>query len=85
VAVPDPEALIEDLRKRGLDASRATSSIAVVEPQAEDSPPTQARRMMSGVVFLPAYPGLPSHAFDAVADLVNGCTAVEAVEEGALS
>jgi perosamine synthetase len=85
VVVPDPEALIDDQRKRGLDASRATSSIAVVEPQAEDSPPTRARRMMSGVVFVPAYPGLPPHGFDVMADLVNGCTAVDAVEEVALS
>jgi len=85
VVVPDPEALILDLRKRGLDASRATSSIAVVEASAEHSPPTQARRMMSGVVFLPAYPGLPPHALHEMVDLVNGHVVSRAAREVALS
>ncbi len=85
VIVPEPEALVSDLRERGLDASRATSSIAVVQAPAEHLPPTQARRMMSGVVFLPAYPDLPSRAFDAMVDLVNNHCAGATVEGVPLS
>jgi hypothetical protein len=47
-----PRALIENLMKRGPDASQATSSITVIEPHAGDSPPTRARLLMSGVVSL---------------------------------
>jgi perosamine synthetase len=84
VVVPDPESLILDLREVGLDASQATSSIAVVEAGAGSLPPVQARRMMSGVVFLPVYPGLPPHALDAMVDLVNRA-AGKAVEQITLS
>jgi perosamine synthetase len=76
VVVTDPEALIEDLRQRGLDASQATSSIAVVEGN-DRSSPAEARRMMSGVVFLPVYPDVPAQAFDAMADVVNEHTVGE--------
>ena len=71
VVVKDPEALILDLRKHGLDASRATSSIAVVEEDEGHSSPAAARRIMSGVVFLPVYPSLPPQALDVMGDLVN--------------
>jgi perosamine synthetase len=79
VVVPDPGSLVEALRKRGLDASRATSNIAVVGATAGHSPPARAGLMMSGIVFLPVYPDLPSHALDAMADLVNKRTVVEEV------
>ena len=85
VVVADPGALISGLRKRGIDASQATSSIAVVEAPAEHSSPTEASRMMSGVVFLPVYQDLPSRAFDDVVELVNECAALEAAEEAASS
>jgi perosamine synthetase len=85
VEFQDPGSLILELRTRGLDASRATSSIAVVEASAEHSPPTHAHRMMSGIVFLPVYPGLPSHAFDAMVDVVNDCVAGESAEMATLS
>jgi perosamine synthetase len=85
VAVQDPRSLILELRTRGLDASRATSSITVVEASAGHSPPTHAHRMMSGIVFLPVYPGLPSCAFDEMVDVVNGCAAGEAVEMATVS
>jgi hypothetical protein len=71
VVVPDPEALISDLRDHGLDASQATSSIAVVEAPAGRPPAIGASLMMSGVVFLPAYPEVPSWAFDVIGDLVG--------------
>jgi perosamine synthetase len=80
VVVRDPGSLILELRTRGLDASRATSSITVVEASAGYSPPTHAHRMMAGIVFLPVYPGLPSCAFDVMVDVVNDCTVAEAVE-----
>jgi perosamine synthetase len=85
VVVPDPETLVFDLRKRGLDASQATSNIAVVEASAGHPPPTQAHRMMSGVVFLPVYPDLPPCALDAMVDLVNEHVRSRAVEEVTLS
>jgi perosamine synthetase len=79
--VPDPEALILGLRRRGFDASRATSSIAVVEAPDGCSSPAGASRMMSGVVFLPVHPDLPSRAFDAIVELVNEYSAGEVVED----
>ena len=68
VVVADPEALIADLRRLDLDASRATSSIAAVEAPAGRPSPGEASLMMSGVVFLPVYPELPARAFDVMAD-----------------
>ncbi|MBA2714841.1 MAG: DegT/DnrJ/EryC1/StrS family aminotransferase [Rubrobacteraceae bacterium] len=80
VVVRDPEALILGLRDSGLDASQATSSIAVVEAPAGRRSPSGASLMMSGVVFLPVNPGLPSHVFDVMVDLVNDCSAGGVVE-----
>ena len=85
VVVPDPEALILGLRRRGFDASRATSSIAVVEAPAGRSSPAEASRMMSRLVFLPVYPDIPSLAIDEIVDVVNDCMVGEAVEELARS
>jgi perosamine synthetase len=85
VVVPDAEALILGLRRRGFDASRATSSIAVVEAAAGRSSPAEASRMMSGVVFLPVFPDLPSGAVDAMVELVNERAAGETVEDPAPS
>ena len=65
---------------QGLDASQATSSIAVVEAPAGRSSPAEASLMMSGVVFLPVYPELPSQAFDVMVGLVNDCAARAAAE-----
>ena len=84
VVVDDPGTLISGLRRRGLDASRATSSITVVEAPVGRSSPAAASLMMSGVVFLPVYPELPLQAFDAMAGLVNDCAARGAVESVAL-
>jgi perosamine synthetase len=84
VVVADPEALVADLRRHGLDASRATSSIAAVEAPTGRSSPAEASLMMSGVVFLPVYPELPSQAFDVMVGLVDGCAARGADERVAL-
>jgi hypothetical protein len=75
VIVADPEALVADLRRLDLDASRATSSIATVEAPAGRSSPGEASLMMSGVVFLPVYPELPARVIDVMADIVNECAA----------
>jgi perosamine synthetase len=84
VIVADPGALVADLRRHGLDASRATSSIAAVEAPPGRSSPAEASLMMSGVVFLPVYPALPSQAFDVMASLVNDCAARGTAEQVAL-
>ena len=76
----DPEALILALHGRGLDASRATSNIAVVEAPPGRLSPTEASHMMSGVVFLPVYPELPPQAFDIMAGTIDGCMARGATE-----
>jgi hypothetical protein len=85
VVVHDPGSLILELRTRGLDASRATSSIAVVDASDGHSPPVHARRMMSGMVFLPVYPELSPRALNAMVDVLSGCTASEAAEVATLS
>jgi len=84
VIVPDPEALIVGLRDNGLDASQATSSIAVVEAPAGRSLASEASLMMSGVVFLPVRPDLPSQALDAMVALVNEHAAGRVVERAAV-
>jgi perosamine synthetase len=84
VVVEDPEPLVASLRRRGLDASQATSSIAVVEAPAGRTSPAEASLMMSGVVFLPVYQELPAQAFDVMAGLVNDCAARVAAESVAL-
>jgi perosamine synthetase len=80
VIVAEPGALVADLRRHGLDASRATSSIAAAEAPTGRASPAEASLMMSGIVFLPVYPELPSDAFDAMAGLVNDCAARVAAE-----
>jgi dTDP-4-amino-4,6-dideoxygalactose transaminase len=84
VIVAAPESLVADLRRRGLDASQATSSIAAVEAPTGCYSPAEASLMMSGVVFLPVYPELPSQAFDVMADIVDECAGRGAAERAAL-
>jgi perosamine synthetase len=84
VVVADPGALVDDLRRRGLDASQATSSIAAVDAPPGRPSPAEASLMMSGVVFLPAYPELPSQAFDMMDGIVNECAVRLAAERVAL-
>jgi perosamine synthetase len=84
VVVAEPGALILGLRRHGLDASQATSSIAVVEAPAGRLSPAEASLMMSGVVFLPVYPGLPPQTFDVMAGLVNDSAARGVAERVAL-
>ena len=79
VLVSDPEELVSALRRRGLDASRVTSSIAPVPapPEFPRLVPEEADRMMSQVVFLPVYPELPEEALDRLADVVEEVAGVD--------
>ncbi|TCJ34782.1 DegT/DnrJ/EryC1/StrS family aminotransferase [Parafrankia sp. BMG5.11] len=55
VIVDDPARVVEALRAAGVDAAPTTSQIGAVEPA-----PPGARRVLTGLVFLPAYPELPA-------------------------
>jgi perosamine synthetase len=69
----DPDALIPVLRREGFDAARATSNIAAIgaPPSHPDCTPTAAARMMSHIVFLPAYPELTGEAMGRLIRAVN--------------
>src|SRR5215213_8129588 len=74
---------------RSFDRERLASSgerfaSGLREAPAGRSLPTEASLMMSGVVFLPVYPELPSQAFDVMAGLVNDCAARGAIGSVAL-
>lgn len=55
-----PDELIQACRRAGIDAARGASSVSVVAspPGRPESGAKAAARMMSGLVFLPAYPEL---------------------------
>ena len=69
----DPDSLIPVLRREGFDAARATSNIAAVgaPPSHPDCTPTAAARMMSRIVFLPAYPEIAAEAMGRMIRAVN--------------
>jgi perosamine synthetase len=58
VVTGEPRALVDELRRAGFDAARATSAIAAVPPPPgrPDLEPVEACRLMAGMVFVPAYP-----------------------------
>jgi dTDP-4-amino-4,6-dideoxygalactose transaminase len=60
VVSQDPELLVHALQGAGFDVAQGTSAIQVVEPPSgrDDIDPTEARRLMAGIVFLPVYPEL---------------------------
>jgi perosamine synthetase len=62
VVADEPERLIRELRREGFDATTGTSAIAVVDAPSNRSEldAQEARRLMEGIVFLPAYPEVPS-------------------------
>jgi dTDP-4-amino-4,6-dideoxygalactose transaminase len=66
----DPEGLVRALREAGFDATRGTSAIGVVEPPAgrEEVDPSEARRLMAGIVFLPVYPELSRATLERLAE-----------------
>jgi perosamine synthetase len=75
----DPPRLVTALRAQGLDASRGTTSIGIVEAPADraDLDPDAARAILDDVVFVPCYPDLDD---EAVARLA--ATLVVLIEEG---
>ena len=77
VMVRDPEGLVEGLRQRGFDASRATSSIVAIRPPDGAPEPVGAAGMMARTVFLPAFYGLTRTDLDRLANAVNELTAAE--------
>ena len=57
VWAPDPDALVAELRRQGIDVSTGTSNLVAVA--AEDGRvPEQAGRLMASIVYLPSYPQL---------------------------
>jgi perosamine synthetase len=61
VVTPQADQLISECRRAGFDAARGASSVSTVAAPIgrPESEPTQARKMMVRLVFLPAYPELP--------------------------
>ena len=73
VTAPDPRRIVEAVRARGFDASLKASSVSAV-PAPPDRPeldPVRARDVMSRLVFLPAYPELPSGSLGQIAAAVT--------------
>lgn len=65
VAAPDPDRLVAELRRRGVDASQGTSNLAAVV--AEDGwVPPQAAGLMAAIVYLPCYPELGADGRDRI-------------------
>jgi dTDP-4-amino-4,6-dideoxygalactose transaminase len=79
IVVPDSEVLVSTLRRRGFDASRATSNIAPVPTprNLSELAPEEARRMMSRLAFLPVYPDLPDEALDRLVSAVQDAIGLE--------
>jgi dTDP-4-amino-4,6-dideoxygalactose transaminase len=61
VVSSEPDRLISECRRAGIDAARGASSVSVVSsPEGRpESDPSEARAMMGSLVFVPAYPELP--------------------------
>jgi dTDP-4-amino-4,6-dideoxygalactose transaminase len=73
VRVRDPDALVQTLRREGLDAARGTSTITALTapPSRPDAHPTVCARWPAEMVFLPAYPEVPEALRDHMADVVR--------------
>jgi dTDP-4-amino-4,6-dideoxygalactose transaminase len=73
VLTPAPQELVSRLRRKGFDASRATSNIALVPapPGLPHLAPEEATHMMSSLVFLPVYPELPEEAQDELSNALE--------------
>ncbi|HEX4929642.1 MAG TPA: DegT/DnrJ/EryC1/StrS family aminotransferase, partial [Gaiellaceae bacterium] len=72
VLAADRVGLVSSLRLAGFDAATATSGIAAVAgpPDRPDLEPTQARRTLEQIVFLPVYPELGAGELDRLAETV---------------
>jgi perosamine synthetase len=65
VAAPDPDGLVAELRRRGVDASQGTSNLAAVAAEDGRVPP-RAAELMANIVYLPCYPELGSDGRDRI-------------------
>ena len=72
VSAPDPARLIDAVRAAGFDAARKASSVSTIAAPADrpELEPLRAREAMSRLVFLPAYPELPSGSLERIANAV---------------
>jgi perosamine synthetase len=65
VVAPDPERLVAELRRRGVDASQGTSNLTAVGG-ANGRVPPQAASLMAAIVYLPCYPELGDDGRDRI-------------------
>ena len=72
VSAPDPSRLIDAVRAAGFDAARKASSVSAIAAPAgrPDLEPLLACEAISRLVFLPAYPELPSGSLERIANAV---------------
>jgi dTDP-4-amino-4,6-dideoxygalactose transaminase len=72
LVAPDADAVAAALRAAGFDATRVSSLAALgAPPGRETHPPTEARRLLERVVFLPLYPELDEAAVDRMAAVLR--------------
>ncbi len=73
VRVPEPDALVRELRREGLDAARGTSTITALTapPSRPDAHPARCAAWPAEMVFLPAYPEVPEVKRDHMAATVR--------------
>lgn len=76
VVAARPDGLIAACRAAGFDAARGASSVAAVAAPANrpEADPVDARRMMAGLVFLPAYPELSRSSIARLAAAISAGT-----------
>jgi perosamine synthetase len=74
VIAAQPDELIAACRAAGFDAARGASSVAAVPAPSNrpEADPVDARRMMTALVFLPAYPELPRGSLARLASAISG-------------
>lgn len=77
VVVERPALLVARLRAAGIDASSATTKLAVVPAPPGRPEAAGARAALAGMVCLPAYPELPEPAFHRMIDVVLQARASE--------
>ena len=73
VAAPDPDRLVAELRRRGVDASPGTSNLAAVAAEDGQVPPAAAG-LMAAIVYLPCYPELGPAGRDRILAALEAAT-----------
>lgn len=70
VVVADPDALVAQLQRVGVDASRGTSNLEVVASSSHPAPGDSAATM-AGIVYLPVYPELPEEVHERILTVLS--------------